>query len=373
MVLLLDRSETRGELGVDRGLAALASAFAETVTNPTANGLRRRHYAYDERGVSRTRANVFSALSAERGYAGVRARLDDVDPGRLVQAGVIEDEDDLDRPPTMEGRAPKGAYLLFDVDRTELVGIQYERSADEPLPSERFANAGTNRTALTTTLGVRALAHGTATRLGFLGSGRFAPAHVAALSRALSLEAVDVYSPTREHREAFADRADEQLDPTVRAVDGPQAAVEPADVVVCCTNSTDPVFDGDWLAPGTTVACLVAMERHVGQQGERFTATEVDDTTVERADCIACNSIDQAKLDEQGVLWERERRGLVDWDEVIELGALVSGDAGREDPSDIALFHNNGGQGIADLAVAIEHHELAKARGLGTELPLSSR
>jgi len=371
MVLLLDRAETRHRIDTQRGLEAMANAFKETVENPTANGLRQRHYTYNEDGLSTARANVFSALSPSRGYAGVRARMDTVDGDRLAQAGVIDNADTFD--PIDEGPAtkPKGAYLLFDVDTTELVSIQYENAADDPLPSERFENAGANRTALNTTLGVSRLARPDATRLGFLGSGRFAPAHVAALGEVLpQLERIDIYSPTPEHRESFARRADANLAQDVTAVSSARAAVESADVVVACTNSTDPVLDGEWLSPGTTVASLVGMEKHVGHRDEHFTATEVDDTTIERADIVACNSIGQAKQDEQGVLWERVQRGVLAWNEVRELGEIVIDDDPRSDPSEIAYFHNNGGQGIADLAVAIEHYEVAQAEDIGTTLPL---
>lgn len=371
MVLLLDRKKTRDRIDVQRGLAAMESAFQETVENSTANGLRQRHYAYNEDGLSTTRANVFSGLSSERGYAGVRARIDTVDGDRLAKADVIDNPDTFDPMDKGPGTKPKGAYLLFDVDTTELVSIQYENPAEDPLPSERFENAGANRTALNTTLGVARLARPDAARLGFLGSGRFAPAHVAALGEALpQLDAISVYSPTREHRETFARRADDQLEQDVTAVASAQAAVEPVDIVVACTNSPDPVFDGDWLSPGTTVASLVGMEKHVGYRDEHFTATEVDDTTLKRADVVACNSIEQAIQDEQGVLWERVQRGILKWDEVRELGELVSDDEPRSESSAITYFHNNGGQGIADLAVAIEHYEVAKAENLGTTIAL---
>ena len=204
---------------------------------------------------------------------------------------------------------------------------------------------------------------------GYAPSVHIVPDETASRLRTHVRRHLDVYSPTREHRESFAGRADAHLEQDVTAVRSAQAAVESADVVIACTNSTDPVFDGDWLSPGTTVASLVGMEKHVGHRDEHFTATEVDDTTLQRADIVACNSIEQAKQDEQGVLWERVQRGILEWDEVRELGEVVTGDP-RSDPSEIAFFHNNGGQGIADLAVAIEHYEVAKSEDLGTTLTL---
>lgn len=52
-----------------------------------------------------------------------------------------------------------------------------------------------------------------------------------------------------------------------------------------------------------------------------------------------------------------------------ELGELLAGKwLGRTDEREITFFQNNGGRGIADLALAIRYYELAKGHGLGEEI-----
>lgn len=374
MVRLIDRIETRELISIEEGVEAISNAFRETVDNTTANGPRLRHYKYDDGGIGRRRFNVFSGLSSLRGYAGVNARLDEVggiEGGRLVQAGSIRDRKDSDSGAGATGTEPKAAYLLFDLERIELVSIQYSGKAADPLPGADFENAGANRPALNTAVGLKALSTENARSVGFLGSGSFAPAHIAVLSDVFEdLERISVHSPTRENRETFAEQANETLEPRIEAEESSRASVEDADIIVCCTNSVEPVFDGNWLKPGATVASVVAMEKYFGTKDDHFWATEVDDETIERSDIIGCNTIEQAIRDEQGVLWDRVQRGLIEWDDVAELGDLLTQQSVRENDEQIAFFHNNGGQGIADLAIAIEHHEKALEDDLGSQIEL---
>ena len=64
---------------------------------------------------------------------------------------------------------------------------------------------------------------------------------------------VRVYSPNATHREAFAREMRETLDLNVAPVVSAQEAVADADVVICVTASTTPVFDPNWLKPGAHV------------------------------------------------------------------------------------------------------------------------
>jgi ornithine cyclodeaminase len=75
----------------------------------------------------------------------------------------------------------------------------------------------------------------------------------------------------------------------------------------------------------------------------------------------------QARL-EAADLIEPIQQGVLDWLEVHELHEVVSGELpGRQSPDDIALFKSNG---IAawDVAIAAAAVELARERGVGTEL-----
>ena len=77
-----------------------------------------------------------------------------------------------------------------------------------------------NRVACTSALATRLLARETATSLGLLGSGGQAWAHLCAMATVRRLDRVRIFSPTREHREALARRARDELRLKVHRWDG---------------------------------------------------------------------------------------------------------------------------------------------------------
>ncbi|WP_408956809.1 ornithine cyclodeaminase family protein [Natrinema sp. 74] len=161
--------------------------------------------------------------------------------------------------------------------------------------------------------------------LGILGAGFQARAQVGAACVARDFEAVLVYSPTAESRDSFAETANSEVEPPVRAVDDPKSVVREADALVCATDSEDPVFDPDWLEAGT----------HVTTIGPRFRdAHELPLAVVDRADAIATDSLPQVDAyDRPYVAAGADRERLVELAEVLEDPTLGRG---RED--DITLF-----------------------------------
>ncbi|WP_226039668.1 ornithine cyclodeaminase family protein [Natrinema sp. DC36] len=161
--------------------------------------------------------------------------------------------------------------------------------------------------------------------LGVLGSGFQARAQVGAACAARDFAEVLIYSPTAESRESFAETADGEVEPPVRAVDDPEPVVRDADALVCATNSEEPVFDPDWLEPGT----------HVTTIGPRFRdAHELPLEVVDRADVIATDSLPQVDAyDRPYVASGDDRERMVELADVLE-----DPDLGRQRATDITLF-----------------------------------
>ncbi len=171
-----------------------------------------------------------------------------------------------------------------------------------------------------------ALAPADPSTLCLLGSGPQARAQAEAISAVRDLEAIRVYSPTARHRRSLAVTLDDRLDAAVEAVPGAEPAVRGADVVVCATDSTQPVFDADWLADGA----------HVHTLGPKFEgAHELPLAVVEAADRIVTDSM--AQVDSY------PRPFFVDADRIEELGPIVTGESdgapadGRGD-DDLTVF-----------------------------------
>jgi alanine dehydrogenase len=130
------------------------------------------------------------------------------------------------------------------------------------------------------------------------------------------------------------------------------------DIVVTITSSRDPVLRGEWLRPG---ALVVAAGANVPSR------RELDNAVLERASFVCCDWLEQARL-ESGDLIEPIEGGVLDWLEVHELQEVVSGKvAGRQSDEDVVVFKSNG-LAAWDVAIAAAALELARERGVGTEL-----
>ena len=220
--------------------------------------------------------------------------------------------------------------LLYSVESGDLLAVL------------EAGQLGRRRTGAASGVSAKYMAREDSAEVGILGSGFQADAQLEAICGARPIERVWVYSRNEENRTGFARRMTETLSIDVVAVDTPREAVESADILVTITNSPTPVFDGDWLRPGTHICAVGGANEYV---------TELDDTTIQRADIIAVDSIAQAKI-ECGELLVPTSRGLLLWEQVSELWQVVGGmKAGRRADVDITLFKSLG-MAMWDVAAA---------------------
>jgi alanine dehydrogenase len=146
-------------------------------------------------------------------------------------------------------RGAKDSYfiLLFDEERGDLLAM--------------LAGAALNvwRTGAPGGVACRYLAPTGADWLGLIGSGRQARGQILAICRALpSIRKVKVFSPTRDHRVAFANEMSAWLGCEVEAVDGPRAAIEHAPIVSLATSFRSPIIEPEWIVPGALVVSITS-------------------------------------------------------------------------------------------------------------------
>lgn len=216
----------------------------------------------------------------------------------------------------------------------------------------------TTRTGAASGVATRHMARDDAKHLGVIGSGRTATDQVRAVAAVRALERVTVYSKTPENRQAFADNMSAELGIPVEPMDSAQSCVEGADVVTTTTNSKEPLLHGDWLAPGVHVNAVGA------NSADR---RELDDAVVLDADNVITDQVSQAQI-ESRVLRELVDGGKIAWDQVGELGQVVSGARpGRKDANQRTLFVSLG-LAFEDVAFGALILEKAKAAGMGREI-----
>lgn len=241
--------------------------------------------------------------------------------------------------------------VLYDASEGELKGIIVGEITCSELPGN-VAVTGL-RTAATSAVGTDVLARKDSQRLGILGSRGQAKNHLVALAAVRKIREVKVYSPNRDNCRSFAEEMGPILDINIKPVSSPKEAVQGVDIILSATNSSVPVFDGNWLEPGVHVTSIVGS--NVGLvKGGFITAKrrEIDDATLSRSDVIGIASVQQAIQDEQGDIFDPVERGIIRWEQLIEISQVMVGKKeGRTKAEQITLFKNNAGQGVADVAL----------------------
>jgi ornithine cyclodeaminase len=131
------------------------------------------------------------------------------------------------------------------------------------------------------------------------------------------------------------------------------------DIVLTATNFRQPLFPTEWLDT----------DCHVNSMGP---IGELPEDLFLKASHVVVSCIDHEENYFQPTkpfpLVDLIRAGRMRWDEVDELGALVTGTAkARRRDGGITVFHESAG-GFGDIAFASHAYEEAKRRGLGQEV-----
>jgi alanine dehydrogenase len=229
---------------------------------------------------------------------------------------------------------------LFDIERGALAAV---------IEADKL---GQLRTGAASGVAARYLAREGAGTLGVIGCGWQAESQVECIREAVpTIDRVVAYCRDEERLNTFCRKVNAEPGETHRDA-GAQ------DIVVTATTSRDPVLRGEWLELGALICAIGANDRR---------SRELDNTVLQRASFVCCDSIEQAKL-ESGDLIEPIEQGVLDWLEVHELQEVVAGEVqGRQSADDIVLFKSNG-LAAWDVAVGALALERAREQGVGREL-----
>ncbi len=245
-----------------------------------------------------------------------------------------------------------GFVLVWDFETKKLIGIVQDEAVS-PL-----------RVGATSAVAAKYLCRQDARIAGLIGSGQQAVGQITALLTIRpNIEEVKVYSVRPERRERFAASIERNFNVRAYPVSTAEACVRGSDVVFTATTASDPIVKGEWLEQGSHICGMMGAPRFDPRR-------ELDDEVGRRADVIVVNSASQVTEDLQPEILNPIRKGYLGWDRISELSDLCIGKVpGRMGQSQITWHSNNVGMGIQFASVCKRIIEIARERGVGTELP----
>ncbi len=251
-----------------------------------------------------------------------------------------------DNPQTFNRPAIQGNFVLFDAQNGRLLAVM---EAGLMTAIRTGASGG---------VAARYLARPDAAVVTIFGSGAQAPHQLEAVLCERPIERVWVLSRNAQNGERFAAEMAERFAIPVQSTGDAEMAVAAADIVITASSSHEPLFDGDWLRPGTHIT---AIGSHLP------TAREVDSRTIQGATVVTDQT--SACLAEAGDLIIPLAAGEIDQSHIrAEIGEIVAGHKpGRTSPEEITFFKSVG-LAVQDVAVACLVLAKAQAAGVGTTL-----
>ncbi len=218
---------------------------------------------------------------------------------------------------------------------------------------------GMIRTGVASGVAAKWLARQDAKVAGIFGAGWQAEGHVRAICAALPLERVKVCSRRADKLAVFCGRMSEATGVAVVPASA-EEAVRDSDLIGTVTTAAQPLFEAEWLTPGT----------HINAAGSNaLIRQELSEATLKQAALIAVDAVPTA-LAEAGDLLPLLEKGRLHARQLVELGDIIVGKhKGRVSADQITVFESQG-MAIQDIAVALRVLKAAREAGLGIELPL---
>jgi len=347
MTLVLSNNDVEKLLTMPECIAALEEAYVELA---------------EGRGITRTRSDCITPTERPDAVYGLKS-MDGVCP--KLGIGAIRINSDIvtfpkkgntvvrEKIPAAPGNRWCGLVLLFSVNNGEPLAIMPDGVM------QRMRVGATNG------LGIKYLARKDAETIGILGSGWQAGSQLMAACSVRNIKEIRCFSPTRVHREAFAQQMTKMLGIEVKPVEQPEDAIAGADIAMCASSSLDHIFFAPWVETGMHLTSIKRpeIEMNALRRADRI----VIHNNAEKPLHVMTRDLANAeKAKDQG--WNSV--GELDFAKLPTLPEVIAGSVeGRQSDREITCFLNNIGLGYQFAAVGAAVIRKAKDGGFGHELP----
>ena len=357
MTLILDNDDVKQVLTMDVTMAALEKAYVELV---------------EKEAVCRPRIDLQVPTS---------------DPHRMYQWGTMEGgstsgyfairmKSDVIYEQEYEGAVTQEKYCVRPGRFCGLILLTNIHNG-EPLALLNDGYLQHMRVGADSGIGVKYMAREDAAVVGMIGSGGMARSHMEAFMQVRGIRRVQVYSPTRAHREQYAREMAERFGVEAAPLSDPDAVYEGADIIAGCTDSAVDVIEGAAVEQGAHITSI-------GGRPDAATFERID-VSLRLGTAPAPWGLEELGLPDEYVTYaaqpdndagfrmKRKRRrahGVQGGDKNVMLADLLAGRRkGRTSASQVTYSERGNVQGVQFYSVAGKVYELARERGLGKEIP----
>jgi ornithine cyclodeaminase/alanine dehydrogenase-like protein (mu-crystallin family) len=346
-VLLLNNADVEKLLTIKDTIHALDEAYLELDKGRTAN--RPRTFTFSPTNQGRFVANTHEGLIRSKGIYDIR----------VVTHSRPDPTRDPDKVNYFHGALNCSLDLLYDINSGDLLAIVHDGYLQKM------------RVQATNAIAARYMARTSATSMALIGSGWQASAAIESMRFVRRIQKVNVFSRNEQNRKTFVRQMRSiYQDIDIQDFDSAEQAVRSADMVVAATTSNVPVCKGEWIENGMHLTGILPYE--------------FDLDCYRKADCIVIFNRLHGRDYTLRRGPEEEPLDIPPHAELLknapEIADLVSEKvSARENDDQITIFANGGhgwghdggpGYGIQFAAMANLVYNLAKASGVGRELPL---
>jgi len=346
MTIIITDEDVRRLLPMRECIEAMRVAFGDLARGVAVNRPRVRYLAEHPDPQRKYLANVHVGAVPSCGIACVRAGSQVIKP-----PSAANDRRLYENPQAFNW----GIVILYSIETAEPLALMHE-----------FLLSGL-RVGATTAVAIDQVARADATTLGLFGTGKQARCALEAVQLVRPIRRINVYSPSAAHRAAFArDMRRDGIE--VVAVEDPRNVVAGADIVCCATTAMRPAFDGNSLEEGQVVVSIANSD----VTNKR---SEVDQRTYERATTLIINDWESVIENDQTELLDPIKDGLINREQVHELGDLILGKVRVSQPphqesgQGIIYYKNNSGLAIQFAAAGSIIYRKALAEGANKTIP----
>ncbi len=348
MTLILSNDDVEKLLTMPDCIAALEEAYVEMA---------------EGRGISRQRSDCITPTTySDDAIYGLKS-MDGVVP--KLGVGAIRINSDIVTNPLVGNTRRRVKIPAAPNDRYVGLVLLFSTHNGEPLAIFPDGVLQRMRVGATNGLGVKYMARQNAETLAILGSGWQAETQLTAACSVRDIKSIRCYSPNTENREAFSARMSETLGIPVTPAAQPEDAVVGADIVMCGSNSLDPIFFQKWVEPGMHLSSIKKPEiEPAAIRAAQKVVVHTHDTSPILVVAKGANFRENTK--EAG--WNAANQ--LDFKSFPTLPQLIAGYVkGRESDEEVTCFLNNLGLGYQFAAAGSVIYKRAMEQNVGHALP----